>query len=247
MPSELCRVACRCKRRLPSQTVRRGRCVYSSGGSLAAPAVPFGLCLNPAREVRQEVDACSYFSRPSCRWHQTADLVLSHRVIQCAWNPLAHRAMTRSLMQDLERDLATIDIKAPRKSSPSEDSAPETRRLTAVEIFQAASENARDELRRSNQKLAFSGVAGGLTMGLTGLGVASMRALLGHEGQHIAPYLLYPIGFIAVIIGRANFSRKTPCTRWSWCWTSAATWSRHCAYGESFSRRMFSELCCLPC
>lgn len=97
-------------------------------------------------------------------------------------------------MQDLERDLATTDIRVPRKKSGhSEDPTPETRRLTAVEIFQAASESARDELRRSNQKLAFSGVAGGLTMGLTGLGVASMRALLGHEGQHIAPYLLYPI------------------------------------------------------
>jgi len=37
-----------------------------------------------------------------------------------------------------------------------------------------------------------------------------MRALLGHEGQHIAPYLLYPIGFIAVIIGRAQlFTENT--------------------------------------
>jgi formate/nitrite transporter FocA (FNT family) len=118
--------------------------------------------------------------------------------------------MTRPLMQDLERDLATTDIRVPRKSGHSEEPAPETRRLTAVEIFQAASENARDELRRSNQKLAFSGVAGGLTMGLTGLAVASMRAILGHEGQHIAPYLLYPIGFIAVIIGRAQlFTENT--------------------------------------
>ena len=88
---------------------------------------------------------------------------------------------------------------------------PETRRLTAAEICQAAIENARDELGRSNQKLAFSGVAGGLTMGLTGLGVASIRALMGHgAGQQIAPYLLYPIGFVAVIIGRAQlFTENT--------------------------------------
>jgi len=101
------------------------------------------------------------------------------------------------------------EVKTVRKGSPSEDSTPETRRLTAAEIFQAAIENARDELRRSNQKLAFSGVAGGLTMGLTGLAVASIRALMGH-GSQILPFLLYPIGFIAVIIGRAQlFTENT--------------------------------------
>jgi formate/nitrite transporter FocA (FNT family) len=48
-------------------------------------------------------------------------------------------------------------------------------------------------------------------MGLTGLGVASIRALVGPgAGQQIAPYLLYPIGFIAVIIGRAQlFTENT--------------------------------------
>jgi formate/nitrite transporter FocA (FNT family) len=99
--------------------------------------------------------------------------------------------------------------KTAQKSGHSEDSTPETRRLTAAEIFQAAIENARDELRRSNQKLAFSGVAGGLTMGLTGLAVASIRAITGHNAQ-IAPFLLYPVGFIAVIIGRAQlFTENT--------------------------------------
>jgi formate-nitrite transporter family protein len=103
------------------------------------------------------------------------------------------------------------DVKALRKNGCSDESTPETRRLTAAEIFKAAIENARDELRRSNQKLAFSGVAGGLTMGLTGLAVASIRALEGHgPGQQIAPFLLYPIGFIAVIIGRAQlFTENT--------------------------------------
>jgi len=72
-------------------------------------------------------------------------------------------------------------------------------------------DNARDELQRSAQKLAFSGLAGGLTMGLTGLGVASVRALLGpRASQQIAPYFLYPIGFVAVIIGRAQlFTENT--------------------------------------
>ncbi|MGB2604617.1 MAG: formate/nitrite transporter family protein [Candidatus Sulfotelmatobacter sp.] len=103
------------------------------------------------------------------------------------------------------------NILTPVKTIQHDETAPDTRRLTAAEIFQAAIENARDELRRSSQKLAFSGVAGGLTMGLTGLGVASIRALLGPgASQQVAPYLLYPIGFIAVIIGRAQlFTENT--------------------------------------
>ncbi|MGA7400423.1 MAG: formate/nitrite transporter family protein [Candidatus Sulfotelmatobacter sp.] len=103
------------------------------------------------------------------------------------------------------------DIKVNRRNSHPDDPTPETRRLTAAEIFQAAIENARDELRRSNQKLAFSGVAGGLTMGLTALSVASVRAMAASgTSQTIAPYFIYPIGFIAVIIGRAQlFTENT--------------------------------------
>jgi formate-nitrite transporter family protein len=88
---------------------------------------------------------------------------------------------------------------------------PETRRLTANEIFEAAVKNARSELRRSGRKLAFSGVAGGITMGLTGMGVSAVRALRGNAGGHdLAPYLMYPIGFVAVIIGRAQlFTENT--------------------------------------
>jgi formate/nitrite transporter FocA (FNT family) len=89
--------------------------------------------------------------------------------------------------------------------------AEETRRLTAHEILQAALENARSELSRSIVKLGFAGLAGGITMGLTGLGVASARAMLGHtDWGELVPFLLYPIGFIAVIIGRAQlFTENT--------------------------------------
>lgn len=83
--------------------------------------------------------------------------------------------------------------------------------MTAHEIFDAALENARSELKRSARKLAYSGVAGGVTMGLTGLGVASLRAAnLQSSVQEVLPYLIYPIGFIAVIIGRAQlFTENT--------------------------------------
>jgi formate/nitrite transporter FocA (FNT family) len=91
------------------------------------------------------------------------------------------------------------------------ETAEETRRLTAHEILRAAIDNARSELGRSVTKLAFAGVAGGVTMGLTGLGVASGRAILDGSGwQELVAYLFYPIGFIAVIIGRAQlFTENT--------------------------------------
>lgn len=87
----------------------------------------------------------------------------------------------------------------------------ETKRLTAPQIFEAAKKNARDELGRSVRTLAFSGFAGGLAMGLTGLSVASMRAILGTGSwEELVSFLVYPIGFIVVIIGRAQlFTENT--------------------------------------
>ena len=94
---------------------------------------------------------------------------------------------------------------------PQNEVVPETRRLTAAEIFEAATDNAREELRRSSQTLAFSGMAGGFTLGLTGLAVASIRAMLGPGSwQDLVSFLIYPIGFIAVIIGRQQlFTENT--------------------------------------
>lgn len=96
-------------------------------------------------------------------------------------------------------------------SNHSEESVPETKRLTAPQIFEAATENARSELDRSWRSLAFSGLAGGITLGLTGIGVASVRAILGEGSwQDLISYLLYPSGFIAVIIGRSQlFTENT--------------------------------------
>ncbi len=87
----------------------------------------------------------------------------------------------------------------------------DSKRLKAHEIFEQATETARDELKRSARALACSGVAGGLTMGLTAIAVASTRALLGDAGPlRFVPMLFYPIGFIAVIIGRAQlFTENT--------------------------------------
>jgi hypothetical protein len=49
--------------------------------------------------------------------------------------------------------------------------------MTAPEIFEAATENARSELKRSRRSLAFSGLAGGITLGLSGIRCGSSEIL----------------------------------------------------------------------
>lgn len=84
------------------------------------------------------------------------------------------------------------------RNHTAKDASVETKRFTAPEIFRAAVENACGELRRSVSKLAFSGIAGGITMGLTALVVASLRALFGiRDWRDLVSYLVYPVGFIA--------------------------------------------------
>src|SRR5271166_1871740 len=89
--------------------------------------------------------------------------------------------------------------------------AEQTMRRTAHEIFERVEDNAHAELRRAARALAFSGLAGGLTMGLTGLSVATALAMLPSSPSSVfVAYLAYPVGFIAVIIGRAQlFTENT--------------------------------------
>ena len=103
------------------------------------------------------------------------------------------------------------NVDAAAMSNHHEAPGSETRRFTAQEILQAALENARGELSRSISKLTFSGIAGGITMGLTGLGVAAVHSYIGVGGwKDFLAYLAYPIGFIVVIIGRAQlFTENT--------------------------------------
>jgi formate/nitrite transporter FocA (FNT family) len=85
-------------------------------------------------------------------------------------------------------------------------------RLTAAEIFAVAVQTGEDELKRSSGGLALSGVAAGLGMGLTGLGSATVALATGGHGPtaHLLASLLYPLGFIVVIVGRAQlFTENT--------------------------------------
>jgi formate/nitrite transporter FocA (FNT family) len=93
----------------------------------------------------------------------------------------------------------------------SEPVSLDSSRRTVHEIFHEVAQNARAELSRPSRALAISGLAGGITMGLTPLAVATVRSLLPRQpAADFIAYLFYPIGFIAVIIGRAQlFTENT--------------------------------------
>ncbi len=84
-------------------------------------------------------------------------------------------------------------------------------RPTADDIYEQVSRNARHELDRSVIGLFISGLAGGITMGLTALSTSIVIAQLGQSpAARFVADLLYPIGFIAVILGRAQlFTENT--------------------------------------
>lgn len=85
-------------------------------------------------------------------------------------------------------------------------------RLSAHEIFAVAVQTGEEELKRSSAGLGLSGLAAGLTMGLTGLGAATIMVATGAHGQagHLLASLLYPLGFVVVIVGRQQlFTENT--------------------------------------
>ncbi|MGH3744221.1 MAG: formate/nitrite transporter family protein [Mycobacteriales bacterium] len=85
-----------------------------------------------------------------------------------------------------------------------------SQRLSAQDIYDEVVASGRAELSRSTGALAFSGLTAGLVMGLTGLGVAGTRAALPGPGAEFVSMLFYPLGFIAVIVGRAQlFTENT--------------------------------------
>ncbi len=84
-------------------------------------------------------------------------------------------------------------------------------RPSAREIFEQVAQNAREELKRPVTALAISGFAGGIFMGLTALGNAIGLAMLGDSLRaQVLAKMFYPLGFIVVILGRAQlFTENT--------------------------------------
>jgi formate/nitrite transporter FocA (FNT family) len=86
----------------------------------------------------------------------------------------------------------------------------DTGRASANQIFDDVLDAGREELGRSTSALGASGFAAGLGMGLSGVGVAVATVALRGSGIGFIPYLLYPIGFIVVIVGRQQlFTENT--------------------------------------
>ncbi len=84
-------------------------------------------------------------------------------------------------------------------------------RPSAEDIYRQVARNARDELKRSNVSLAISGFTGGTFMGFSALGVGLILATLGSTpGSYVLSRMLYPLGFIVVIVGRSQlFTENT--------------------------------------
>ena len=73
--------------------------------------------------------------------------------------------------------------------------------FSADEIFRRLSATADDEFRRTPRMLWFSGIAAGVSIGLTFLARMALAAATESEGVFPGD-LLYPIGFVVVVLGR---------------------------------------------
>lgn len=88
----------------------------------------------------------------------------------------------------------------------------ESRRPSAGEILGRVMDDAEEEIARPSSALAISGFAAGLLMGLTPTAVGAVQTALhsGHGWRGLVAFLFYPLGFIAVIIGRTQlFTENT--------------------------------------
>ncbi|MBV8988613.1 MAG: formate/nitrite transporter family protein [Solirubrobacterales bacterium] len=94
-------------------------------------------------------------------------------------------------------------------SSANQDS--DRVRPNATEIYENVKLDAADELSRSIAALAFSGLFAGATVGFGALAsAATASALSGQQHAKLIGALFFPIGFIAVIVGRAQlFTENT--------------------------------------
>ena len=97
------------------------------------------------------------------------------------------------------------------QQDPEQSTQRDLDRPTVTEIYKQVVLNGKRELERSNVSLAISGVAGGLLMGLTGLSVAILMALVGGTpAGKLAAQFFYPLGFMVVILGRSQlFTENT--------------------------------------
>jgi formate/nitrite transporter FocA (FNT family) len=86
------------------------------------------------------------------------------------------------------------------------DASPLEPRPHAVDIYERVCDDTIEELERPPGSLVFSGLFAGFTIGLAPLAYVLALVTLGDaDSSKFAAALLYPIGYVAVIIGRAQF------------------------------------------
>lgn len=89
------------------------------------------------------------------------------------------------------------------KSESTASDGPELgTRYSAAEIHENIVEQAEEELERPARELALSGLASGLLIGFSFLGVALLSSHMAVADHAIAAAIAYPIGFIFVVLAR---------------------------------------------
>lgn len=81
---------------------------------------------------------------------------------------------------------------------------------TPAEILEAVVEDGRKELRRGGTGLAFSGLAAGLNISFSAIALAVIGSLT--SGIGLAAIAVYPIGFLIVVLGRAELYTENTVT-----------------------------------
>ncbi|MEM1328102.1 MAG: formate/nitrite transporter family protein [Bacteroidota bacterium] len=74
--------------------------------------------------------------------------------------------------------------------------------FSSDEIFKRVVATADEEIDRSNRQLFVSSIAAGLSIGLSFFARATISAQLGEDTSALVGNILYPIGFILIVIGR---------------------------------------------
>jgi formate/nitrite transporter FocA (FNT family) len=105
----------------------------------------------------------------------------------------------------------TAATRAPDESSATPTIQKDLARPSAEDIFEQVAANARQELQRPSFALGLSGFGAGLFIGLSALGTAIILAMLGTSPPvQMISRMFYPVGFIIVILGRAQlFTENT--------------------------------------
>ena len=111
-----------------------------------------------------------------------------------------------------ETDDGGVKVEAHGPPEPDNSAAQKNlERPSAEEIYQQVARSAMEELKRRSVSLAVSGFTGGTFMGLSALGVGILAAMLGTGPKaFLVSRMLYPLGFIVVMIGRSQlFTENT--------------------------------------